>query len=152
MFDILEYLVENYFHSGDYPDAETLSRRLSAAGFEREEITAALDWLSDLESAGIGDVSARFAQSGGFRVFTEHELAKTTAESRGFLLFLENAGILNAPQRELVIERITALEEPGIALESVKLIVLLVLWNQKQPLDALVVEELLAAAEEREPH
>jgi uncharacterized protein Smg (DUF494 family) len=34
----------------------------------------------------------------------------------------------------------------------VKLIVLLVLWNQKQPLDALVVEELLAAAEEREPH
>jgi Smg protein len=152
MFEILEYLVENYFPSGDYPDAETLSRRLSAAGFEREEISAALDWLSALERAGHSRVSDRFSHSGGFRVYTDQELANTTADTRGFLLFLENAGILNAPQRELIIERIAALEEPGIALERVKLIVLMVLWNQKQPLDALLVEELLAAAEERYPH
>jgi Smg protein len=152
MFEILEYLVETYFHSGDYPDTQTLSRRLSAAGFETEEISAALDWLSALETAGHGGVSDRLARSRGFRVYTEQELANTTAETRGFLLFLQNAGILSAPQRELVIERIAALDEPGIALERVKLIVLLVLWNQKQPLDTLVVEELLAATEERHPH
>jgi Smg protein len=152
MFEILEYLVENYFHSGDYPDAQTLSRRLTAAGFENEEISAALDWLSALEIAGRGGVPDCFASSGGFRVYAEQELAKTTAETRGFLQFLQDAGILTAPQRELVIERVSALEEPGIALERVKLIVLLVLWNQKQPLDALLVEELLATTQERSPH
>lgn len=152
MFEILEYLVETYFHSGDYPDAQTLSRRLSAAGFESEEISAALDWLSALETGGGGGASDRLAHSRGFRVYTEQELANTTVQTRGFLLFLQNAGILSAPQRELVIERIAALEEPGISLERVKLIVLLVLWNQKQPLDTLVVEELLAATEERHPH
>ena len=152
MFEILEYLVENYFHSGDYPDAHTLSRRLSAAGFESEEISAALDWLSALETAGHGGVSDRFASSAGFRVYAQQELAKITAETRGFLQFLQTAGVLNAPQRELVIERVAALEEPGISLERVKLIVLLVLWNQKQPLDVLLVEELLASTEERHPH
>lgn len=152
MFEILEYLVENYFHSGDYPDAHTLSRRLCAAGFESEEISAALDWLSGLETAGRGGVSDRLACSGGFRVYARQELAKITAETRGFVQFLENAGILSAPQRELVIERIAALEAPGISLERVKLIVLLVLWNQKQPLDVLLVEELLASSGERHPH
>jgi Smg protein len=152
MFEILVYLVENYFHSGNYPDSETLSRRLSAAGFEDEEISAALDWLDGLESSGQSNACERFAHSAGLRVYTEQELAKTTAETRGFLLFLQNAGILNAPQRELIIERIAALDEPGIPLERVKLIVLLVLWNQRQPLDPLLVEELLAAAEERRPH
>jgi len=152
MFEILVYLVENYFHSGNYPDNETLSKRLSAAGFEDEEISAALDWLDGLESSGQSAASDNLARSVGLRVYTEQELARTTAETRGFLLFLQNAGILSAPQRELIIERIAALEEPGIALERVKLIVLLVLWNQRQPLDPLLVEELLATAEERRPH
>jgi len=152
MFEILVYLVENYFHSGNYPDPETLSRRLSAAGFEAEEISAAIHWLNELDSSRDGSVSDRFARSSGLRVYTDQELARTTSETRGFLLFLQSAGILSAPQRELVIERITALEEPGITLERVKLIVLLVLWNQKQPLDALLVEELLAAAGERRAH
>jgi len=152
MFEILVFLVENYFHSGNYPDNETLSRRLSAAGFEDDEISAALDWLGGLESAGRDRISEGFNSSSGFRVYTQQELTRTTAETRGFLLFLENSGVLNAPQRELVIERIAALDDPGIPLEKVKLIVLLVLWNQRQPVDTLLVEELLAAAEERQPH
>jgi Smg protein len=152
MFEILVYLVENYFHSGDYPDPETLSKSLSAAGFEDEDISAALAWLSGLEGSQHIRVNAGFDRSAGFRVYTAQELAKTTTQTRGFLLFLENAGIITAPQRELVIERITALDDPGLVLEKVKLIVLLVLWNQKQPLDALLIEELFAGSSERYPH
>ncbi|MGH8679273.1 MAG: DUF494 domain-containing protein [Burkholderiales bacterium] len=152
MFDILVYLVENYFPNGDYPDAETLSKRLSAAGFEDDDISQALAWLNGLESFGEHADPAGFAASAGFRVFSEHELAKFTPEARGFLRFLEDSSVINAPQRELIIERVTALSEPGVALEKVKLIVLMVLWNQRQPVDALVLEELLADRSDRYLH
>ena len=65
MFDILVYLVENYFHNGQLPDAETITKRLSAAGFEDDDISEALTWLSGFgqpEESGGGEA---FAQSRG---------------------------------------------------------------------------------------
>jgi Smg protein len=152
MFDILVYLVENYFQSGDYPDPETLSKRLSAAGFEDDDISQALTWLSGLERGEDTGRGHGFGNSLGLRVYTDQELAKITAEARGFLCFLEDSDVIDPIQRELIIERIAALSEPGVDLEKVKLIVLMVLWNQKQPVDALVLEELLADHDDRYLH
>ena len=148
MFDILVFLFENYFHTGTYPDQDTLTKRLSAAGFDSGDISEALSWLDGLERAesGSGD---RFTGSDGFRYYTEPELAKLGAESRGFLLFLETAGIITALQRELVIERALVLDEVRVDLENLKLIVLMVLWNQNEAVDTLVLEELVAPAQDR---
>jgi len=148
MFDILVFLFENYFHTGTYPDQDTLTKRLSAAGFDSGDISQALSWLDGLERGepGSGD---RFSGSDGFRYYTEPELAKLGAESRGFLLFLESAGIITALQRELVIERALVLDESPVDLENVKLIVLMVLWNQNEAVDSLVLEELVAPAQDR---
>ena len=38
MFEILYYLFENYFDSGSYPDSATLTRKLTMAGFNDEDI------------------------------------------------------------------------------------------------------------------
>lgn len=150
MFDILVYLVENYFHSGQLPDAETISKRLSAAGFEDEDISEALTWLSGFEqSSGVGNDSA-FVHSRGFRIYADEELANLTAEARGFILFLEDSDIITAQQRELIIERVLALAEPGVDLEKIKLIVLMVLWNQQQAVGSLVLE-LLASGDFSSP-
>lgn len=148
MFDILVFLFENYFHTGTYPDQDTLTKRLSAAGFDSGDISQALSWLDGLERSepGSGD---RFTGSDGFRYYTEPELAKLGAESRGFLLFLETAGIITALQRELVIERALVLDEVRVDLENLKLIVLMVLWNQNEAVDSLVLEELVAPAQDR---
>ena len=147
MFDILVFLFENYFHAGAYPDQQTLTKRLSAAGFDSRDISQALTWLSGLERVGYSNF--RFSSSDGFRFYTEQELAGLTAEARGFLLFLETAGVIKALQRELVIERVLALDEPAVDLEKVKLIVLMVLWNQKESVDSLVLEELVTPNQER---
>ena len=72
-----------------------------------------------------------------------------TAEARGFLLFLESAGVISLLQRELIIERVVALDEPAVDLDKVKLIVLMVLWNQNETLDSLVLEELISPNQER---
>ena len=150
MFDILVYLVENYFHSGQFPDAETISKRLSAAGFEDDDISEALSWLSGFDRlSGVGS-DAAFVHSRGFRIYADAELANLTAEARGFILFLEDSDIISAQQRELIIERVLALAEPGVDLEKIKLIVLMVLWNQQQAVDSLVLE-LLASRDFSSP-
>ncbi len=51
-------------------------------------------------------------------------------------------------QRELIIERVVALDEPAVDLDKVKLIVLMVLWNQNGILDSLVLEELVSPSQE----
>lgn len=149
MFDILVFLFENYFHAGAYPDQETLSKRLSAAGFDSRDISQALIWLSGLERVGRSGTRSNSLPSKGFRFYTEPELITLTAEARGFLLFLESAGVISVLQRELIIERVVALDEPAVDLDKVKLIVLMVLWNQNETLDSLVLEELISANQER---
>ena len=150
MFDILVYLVENYFHSGDFPDVETISKRLSAAGFEDDDISEALTWLSGFEQTEHGTTYPTFNSSRGFRVYADEELSSLTTEARGFILFLEDSEIITAPQRELIVERILAIAEPGVDLEKIKLIVLVVLWNQQQPVEGLVLE-LLASHDYSSP-
>jgi Smg protein len=148
MFDILVFLFENYFHAGAYPDQETLSKRLSAAGFDSQDISQALSWLSGLEHPDqVG--GTRLVGSDGFRYYTEQELSALSAEGRGFLMFLETAGVINALQREVIIERVLALDEPAADLEQVKLIVLMVLWNQNEAVDTLVLDELVSPNQER---
>ena len=149
MFDILVFLFENYFHIGTYPDQAILCKRLSAAGFGSRDISQALTWLSGLERVGKSSTPYNFTPSKGFRFYTEPELSTLTTEARGFLLFLESAGVISVLQRELIIERVVALDEPAVALDKVKLIVLMVLWNQNETLDSLVLEELIAPGQER---
>ena len=149
MFDILVFLFENYFHAGAYPDQETLSKRLSAAGFDSRDISHALTWLSGLERVGSSGTRYNSVPSEGFRFYTDPELITLTAEARGFLLFLESAGVISLLQRELIIERVVALDEPAVDLDKVKLIVLMVLWNQNETVDSLVLEELISPNQER---
>jgi Smg protein len=49
---------------------------------------------------------------------------------RGFLLYLEHAGVLNLHERELVIDRVMALETEEINIQQLKWVVLMVLFNQ----------------------
>jgi len=150
MFDILVYLVENYFHNGQLPDAETITKRLSAAGFEDDDISEALTWLSGFGEPEETEGNEAFAQSRGFRIYADEELTNLTVEARGFILFLQDSDIISAPQRELIIERVLALPETSVDLERIKLIVLMVLWNQQQSVDSLVLE-LLASRDYSSP-
>ncbi|MDT3671574.1 MAG: DUF494 domain-containing protein [Aromatoleum sp.] len=144
MFDILVYLFENYVHAGACPESEQLARKLSAAGFEEDEISEALEWLSGLRD--IADVSplSRTPQPGSIRLYAPEEQAKLDADCRGFLAFLENAGALDATTRERIVERTLALSKFSVNLHRFKVIVLMVMWQQDQPLDSLILDELLA--------
>lgn len=148
MIDILVYLFENYLPNA-YPEPAILARKLSAAGFEKEEISEALSWLDGLERSDAAVVMMR-QQGAGIRVYAEAEQARLSLECRGFLAFLEQAGTLDPVLRETVVERALALSDGEVALSKLKVIVLVVLWSRQHDFDALILEELLSGENESE--
>jgi Smg protein len=152
MFDVLVYLFENFYQSEGRPDHETLARKLHAAGFENEDIHDALDWLNGLAAPHDTDRLECLDVRPTFRTYNAQESAKLTTESRGFLAFLESAGILPARLREVIIERAMALSDELVGLDKFKVIVLMVLWTQRGSVDALVLDELLPDGEKRQMH
>jgi Smg protein len=54
MFEVLVYVYENYWQGDACPELHRLGRKLTAAGFDAEEIQAALVWLDGLNVAAQG--------------------------------------------------------------------------------------------------
>lgn len=152
MFDILVYLFENCRQADVSHDPERVARRLSAAGFEDSEISAALHWFAGVVRAPQRSLAPLPDRGQALRVFAPKELAKLDVDCRSFLLSLEQSGILTPQMREHVIERALATADDALALEQLKLIVLMVLWNQQAPSSQLVAEELLSARGTRLPN
>jgi Smg protein len=151
MFEILMYLFESYFDAGSYPEPDKLSRKLSAAGFEGEEISEALTWLSALQEQNPDSYPDSLEHSGQ-RHFAELELQLISDESRQFLLFAEQQHLISAVEREMIIDRSVALRQENLALDKLKLIMLMVLWNRHQDIDPLLVEELLTPLHSAQLH
>lgn len=132
ILDVLLYLFEHYFTNDDveqyYRDRDSLQKELMQAGFSPAETNRAFDWLEVLDAQRPYPATAR--PNAPVRVFHGPELEKLDIESRGFLLFLEQHGILDAGQRELVLDRAMALDQDEIDLDDLKWVVLMVLFNQ----------------------
>lgn len=144
MIDILVYVFESYGYPEACPEPEQLARKLTAAGFEQEDIDSALEWLSGLQRVAGADSPRIASDSRSSRVYSEPELARLDVDCRGFLTFLETAGVLDPLGRERILERALALPGGELSLSKLKVIVLMVLWQQQQNVDSLVLEELLA--------
>ena len=88
------------------------------------------------------------SDSTSVRIYTDEEMRRLDAECRGFLTFLENAGVLDALTREMIIERAMALSDHRLTRSRLKVIVLMVLWQQEQSIDTLILDELLTEEDE----
>ncbi|MDM0051178.1 DUF494 family protein [Variovorax sp. J22R115] len=171
MFEVLVFVYENYWRGDACPEPEQLGRKLSAQGFDAEEIREALQWLDGLSLATQGieltrhadglsaTVSARgagdavIAQSpGSMRVYSSAEQEHIGAECLGFISFLESSGVLPAGMREIVIERAMATPGDPLALDELKIIVLMVHWSTGVEPDALVLDELCDDTASRTAH
>lgn len=151
MFDILLFLFESYFDAGAYPEPKRLSAKLSAAGFEEEDITQALDWLSGLNELSHASYPDSINQS-GLRCYTEFEEQRISEEGFRFVAFWEHNKIITPIEREMIIDRVVALGRNKLSVDKVKLIALMVLWNQHEELDPLLIEDLLTPTEAAQLH
>lgn len=150
MFDVLVYLYENYWRPDACPDHDQLSKKLTAVGFESDEIEDALSWLDGLADAAHSYEGSQSERS--MRVYTPYEQDHLGEASIGFISFLESAGVLNPAMREIVVDRAMAAEGSPIALEDLKIMVLMVFWSLGEEPDALILDELFVDAADRLIH
>lgn len=172
MFEVLVYVYENYWQGQACPAPPQLGRRLTAAGFEPDEIEAALIWLDGLNTAAQStqiylpesppenlsdnppkgghtpqstlnpDVAHHSPAVDSLRVYSIAEQDHLGASALGFISFLHTSNILSPQMREIVIDR--AMVSPGspLELDDLKIIVLMVYWSFGQEPDALILDEL----------
>lgn len=180
MFDVLAFVYENYWSGEDCPQWEHLERKLNHAGFEPDEIASALTWLSDLNIAstgtrssfgggvsGDGTTPSAVAEAGNavrslvsdatqpgasMRIYSIAEQTHLGRESLGFVCFLEAQGVLPANLREIAIDRAMAAPGSPLALDDLKIIILMVYWSFGEEPDALVLDELCDDASDRVAH
>ena len=154
MFDVLVYLYETYYRPDACPPPAALVKKLSAIGFDDEEISRALNWLTDLAQTN-ESLACQYPQQPAFsfsvRIYVQQELDALGTAAVGFIQFLEAAKLLNPVQREIVIERALAVGDPALALDKLKVIVLMVLWSQGKEPDGLMFDELFLDDDDPEP-
>lgn len=144
MIEILVYLFETYGYADACPEEpEQLSRKLASAGFDDADIAEAVEWLKGLRLAASQEAPTPAAGSQSIRFYTDAELTRLDVAARGFISFLETAGVLDMRRREMAIERAMALNDAEVSLSQFKVIVLMVLWQERANVDALILDELL---------
>ena len=149
VLDVLMYLFETFVDSDSEPepDRNELREELVRAGFGDREIDRALEWLDGL-NAGDG-VAGDAPQSAAIRVYDRAEQERLDSAARGYLLYLEQIGILRAAERELVIDRLLALDSDDIDVEQIKWVVMMVLFSQPGHEHAYTQMENLVFADAR---
>ena len=131
VLDVLMYLFENYFYEEpeEQPDRDSLEQNLHEAGFTNQEIDKAFKWLDGLAEQRF-QPEFKMHTDEPVRVFVDSEVNRLDTDCRDFLMYLSNCGVLDVQRRELVLDRLMALEAEEICLEDVKWVVLMVLFNQ----------------------
>ena len=152
VLDILIYVFDRYMldEAPEVPEREDLARALERAGFVPSSVERALDWLADL--AGERSQPAMRDSGPSVRVFSDSELTRLSTECRGFLMTLERLGVLTAAQRELVVDRMLALDADELDTEQLKWVVLMVLSSQPGQEQAFARMEDLVLDGAQPPH
>jgi len=133
LIDILVYVFEQYL--ADQPDGyaelnnKELAGKLIDVGFERDDIDQAFDWLDKLVDASHSKITLTEPVS-SYRVFSDKEKQQIPMEALSLLMRLEQSGVLDANIRELVVDRLMALEANSVDIEDVRWVIMMVLCNQ----------------------
>ncbi len=176
MFEVLAYVYENYWRGDACPEPQQLGRKLSAVGFDPDEIQQALTWLDGLSLMAHGTSLGASGSAGAatptgspsdiivtdallpgqspdsLRVYSVAEQDHLGARCLGFLSFLDSSGVLPPAMREIVMDRAMAAPGDPVSLEDFKIIVLMVYWTFGEEPDALVLDELCDDASDRIAH
>ena len=149
MFEVLVFMFENYFANHAIPDIsalpndEVIEQELSAAGFDQGDILGAFDWFQQMQSMLTATEGTYSHKTSALRAFTDAEFAKISTESLGFIMFLQQANVINDVERDLIIDRAMALKQIEIKIEETRWITMMALWNKGREKDYLFVEDAL---------
>jgi Smg protein len=131
VIDVLIYIFEHYAEDDVeiFDDHERLRGHLREAGFESSTVRRALDWLHELTATQSHALETTAERPTSHRCYSAEEQLRLDAACRGFMHYLESTGVLEFSTRELIIDRVMALDVKSLDVEQLKWIVLMVLFN-----------------------
>lgn len=148
MLEVLMFLFENYMHDNIVLNADSANVifELERIGFDRYEIDRALGWLDGLIQVQSTVLTGPAPTSHAFRYYSIEESERISINGKGFLLYLEQLGILDPLTREIVIDRVMALDYREVDVPRIRWVVLMVLFNQPDKKAALsLLQDMILA-------
>ena len=146
MFDVVMFLIENYTDNGVslITDKEAVTAELERVGFPKLEIDRALDWLDGLDRVQKAADSGPGLTGQAIRHYLPYEEEHMGMDGIGFLAYLEQLNILDARTREVVIDRLMALDKHEVDIARIQWVVLVALFNQPEKKPALsILQDLI---------
>ncbi|PHS72950.1 MAG: hypothetical protein COB22_03435 [Cycloclasticus sp.] len=131
IFEVLVYLFEHYIDVDEDKAMEqsTLKTELIEAGFTDNYVDRAFDWMEELTNLPFEAIE-NTVQQRSIRIYSHEERHRFDVDAQGFLLFLEQAGIIDSTRRELIIDRAMALGDAILTVDHIKWVALIVLFSQ----------------------
>jgi len=125
-------------------DEDELSEELVQSGFDAGTVRLAIKWLEGLQTLTEDGISSFAGGSrGALRLYTDDEAERVDVASQGLLMSLERSGVIDPSIRELVIDRVMALESTDIDIDHVRWITMMILCNQTEHVHNLPLAEEL---------
>ena len=100
-------------------------------------------WFQEMKSMLTQPPAIYSHQHSATRILTDAELKKINIESISFVLFLQQANVINDVERDLIIDRAMALKQDQVNIEEMRWITMIALWNDGREKDYLFVEDAL---------
>jgi Smg protein len=148
MFEVLMFLFENYMEGSVALkiDSADVIVELEKIGFDRYEIDRALNWLDGLVEVQAAVLSGPALTTKALRYYIPEECERLGIEGRGFLLYLEQLGVIDPVTREIAIDRIMALDSREVDIARIRWVVLMVLFSQPDKKSALsLLQDMILA-------
>lgn len=144
IIDLLVYLFENYLSENtnlqDHYNKNNIYSGLEQAGFEKNTIDNAFDWLLSIHDEAVQTV-AQSAEA--VRIYSPHEYAILDEEGIDFIAYLESTGILTPTTRELLINGLLNLNADNIDVDDLQWLALIILFSQPDEEQAFASMESL---------
>lgn len=148
MLEVLIYLFDNYVVDGVVdsrvvdgcevkgrtfePNQEELVEELVGAGFPNEEVNKAFAWLQGLLDIGERNAAtvSQPDDNQALRFYAPSEVECLGLAGQSLLARLEKVGVLDPYSREMVIDRVMAIDSVSVNLEHIQWVVLMVISNK----------------------
>lgn len=139
LLDILMFLFENYAQENMELTQHQTAFKVELAQHPELALFKGLFNSSERQTL----LESFLKENAALRVYLPEESEKLDTKSQGFLLFLEQIGVLDTTSRELVINHVMLIENDELDLNQLKLIILMVLFVQpEQEIASKWMEEL----------
>lgn len=142
MFEVIMYLFESYMQMDQTLEIHTheITDELLEEGFQKSDINKALAWLDNFsdQHQQNPENKAQPAQETSQRIYSAIEQQRLASDCQGYIIYLEQAKILNTHSREIVIDCAMSLDIETLPLHQLKWLILLVLFNDVESSDAFL--------------